>query len=1049
MVITNLFPPFKTKLKSYIVVICLFFSFPILVSGQYKVDDSAISTQEQFKWPEGKRIALSLSFDDGRTTQIDNGIPIFDKYNVKATFFISHENFEQRLEKWKEASKNGHEIANHTTNHPCSGNFLFARGKALEDYTLQKIAKDIDDASDYIEYHIGIRPETFAYPCGQKYVGSGTNVQSYIPLIAERFVAGRGWLDEAPNDPLHCDISQIYGMECDGHDFTYIKELIEKTEKNGGWLVLAGHDILPEGKGLTTFTSMLEELCAYAKDTANGIWIAPVKDIAMYINSQRGAKQKDIPAYMDSRLSIDKRVEDLLGKMTIEEKIGQMNMPCVYVKEMGTDIKSKKEGCIKFTEGVYEEGIGPGGGFFTLANIILQEGPRQQAKFFNKLQKIAIEKTRLGIPLLQTEEGTHGLMCAGGTIFPEGLAIGSTWNMDLVKEVYSTAAKEARATGIHQLFTLVVEPNRDPRLGRNEEGYSEDPYLCSRIAEEIVQGAQGDNIAANDKVVAGLCHYPGQSEPINGLEKCSMNISERILREVFLPPWEAGIKKSGALGVMATYPAIDGVPVHASEKILTTILREELGFKGLVLGEGLGLTTIQWEKVVNTQKEAGIKAINAGVDVGITYEPAFMQPLIESVKEGKVNTEAINRAVRRILRLKFQMGLFEDPYIDPEYAAKVRNTKENQELALRVAREGIVLLKNDRPQGIGENLLPLSKDIKSIAVIGPNANHDKNQLGDYTTRSITQDIVTVLEGIKKKVSAKTQVTYVKGCNIINPDLNEIRQARNAAKKADVAVVVVGESERRGTDEPGTNGEGKDVASLDLTGLQGELIRAVYETGTPTIVILINGRPLSIRWTAEHIPAIVEAWNCGEKGGDAIADILFGDYNPSGRLPITVPRHSGQLPMYYNYYPTKEKKVKQGGYADMSATPLYEFGFGLSYTTFGYNNLQISPDSIGKAGNVSVSVEVSNTGSREGSEVVQLYINDVISSIVTPVRELKGFKKISLNQGEMKTVSFTLSPEDLSFIGGDMKPVVEPGRFDVMVGRSCEDIRLEGFFTVEN
>lgn len=704
-----------------------------------------------------------------------------------------------------------------------------------------------------------------------------------------------------------------------------------------GWLVLAGHDILPEGKGLTTFTSMLEELCAYAKDTANGILIAPIEDIAMYVDSQRDEKQKDIPVYLVSRQPIDSRVEDLLGRMTLEEKIGQMNMPCIYVKEMGADIESKTEGCIKFTEGVYEEEIGPGGGFFTLANRILQEGPQQQAKFFNELQRIAIEETRLKIPLLQTEEGTHGLMCAGGTIFPE----------------------------------------------------------------------------------------------------------------VFLPPWEAGIKKSGALGVMATYPAIDGVPVHGSEKILTTILREELGFKGLVLGEGLGLTTLLWEKVVKTQKEAGVKAINVGVDVGITYEPAFMQPMVESVKEGKVNIETINRAVRRILRLKFQLGLFEEPYVDIDYAVKTRYTKENQELALRVAREGIVLLKNSRPQGVGENLLPLSKDIKSIAIIGPNADHERNQLGDYTSRKITQDIVTVLEGVKKKVSAKTKITYVKGCNIISTDFNEIREAQKAAKKADMAVVVVGESERYSIDKPGTNGEGKDVASLDLTGLQGELIRAVYETGTPTIVILNNGRPLSTRWVAGHIPAIIEAWNCGEKDGDAIADVLFGDHNPSGKLPITVPRHSGQLPMYYNYYPTKEKRIKQGGYVDMSASPLYEFGFGLSYTTFEYSNLQISPESIGAAGNVSVSIDVKNTGNREGSEVVQLYINDVISSIVTPIKELKGFEKNSLDPGEKETVHFTLSPEDLAYVGLDMKPVVEPGEFKVMVGSSCEDIRVEGFLTVKN
>ena len=757
-----------------------------------------------------------------------------------------------------------------------------------------------------------------------------------------------------------------------------------------------------------------------------------------------GQYSADKPVYLDAARTIDKRVEDLLSRMTLEEKVGQMNMPCVYEPALGDDIPSKTEACRKFTEGTYVKGLGPGGGFFTLANNILQEGPRQQAKYFNELQKIAVEKTRLKIPLIQVEEGTHGLMCAGSTIFPEGLTIGSAWNMDMVKEIYTIAAKEARAVGIHQLFTLVVEPNRDPRLGRNEEGYSEDPYLCSRIAESIVGAVQGDDISAKDKVIAGLCHYPGQSEPVSGLERGAMEISERKLREVFLPPWVAGIKKAGALGVMATYPSIDGVPAHSSYKILTKILREELEFKGLVLGEGGGLSTITWERIVETQKEAGILALKAGVDVGISYEPAYMIPLIESVREGRVSMELIDRSVRRILRIKFLLGLFERPYVDEEYAVEVSHTKQHQEAALRAAREGIVLLKNEN------NLLPLSKNIKSIAVIGPNADNARNQLGDYTSKVVTQDIVTILDGIKGKVSSGTKVEYVKGCKVLLTDLNEIKKAAKAAKSADVAVVVVGENDRRAVDNGksvGTNGEGKDVADLDLTGLQQDLIKAVYETGTPTVVVLINGRPLSTRWTAENVPAIVEAWFPGERGGHAVADILFGDCNPSGRLAITVPRHVGQLPVYYNYMPSKDNKVNTRGYVNMNAEPLYEFGFGLSYTKFEYSNLQISPQETGAGGDVNVSVDVENVGKRAGKEVVQLYINDVISSMSTPVKELKGFEKTALEPGEKKTVKFKLTPEDLSFLDYYLVPVVEPGRFDIMVGSSSKDIRLKGSFEV--
>jgi len=748
-----------------------------------------------------------------------------------------------------------------------------------------------------------------------------------------------------------------------------------------------------------------------------------------------------MPVYADSRSPLESRVEDLLSRMTLEEKIGQMNMPCVYEGGLGKDVKSKFEGCRKFAEGTQIAGMGPGGGFFTLPNTILFEGPRQQAEFLNELQKIALEKTRLRIPLLMTEEGTHGLMCSGATIFPEGLALGSTWNMDLVEDIYSTAAREARAIGIHQLFTLVVEPNRDPRLGRNEEGYSEDPYLCSRIAESIVKGVQGDDVSAPDKVVAGLCHYPGQSQPVSGLERGAMEISERNLREVFLPPWVAGIKKNGALGVMATYPAIDGIPTHASGKILNGILREELGFKGLVLGEGGGVSTPVYEHVVPSQKEAGAITLKSGLDVGISYEEGFMLKMIENVKEGKVSMEMIDRAVRRILTQKFRLGLFENPYVDPEKAAGVSHTKENQDLALKAAREGIVLLKNEK------NLLPLKKDIRSIAVIGPNADNGLNQLGDYTARVVLQDISTILDGIKEKVSGRTRINYVKGCNITGTDLNEIGKAKRAARSSDVAVVVVGESQT----DPNTNGEGYDVASLDLTGMQEELIKAVHATGTPVIVVLINGRPLSVRWIAENVPAIVEAWNCGEQGGRAVSDILFGDFNPEGRLPITFPRHSGQLPVYYNHKPSKEYWIRHGwgtAYADMPATPLWEFGYGLGYTSFEYSNLTINPVESGPEGEFHISLDVTNTGKRYGTEVVQLYIRDVISSVTRPVKELKGFKKVRLEPGEKQRVELIINSEHLSFLDRNLERVVEPGVFEVMVGTSSENIRLKGEFQVK-
>lgn len=752
----------------------------------------------------------------------------------------------------------------------------------------------------------------------------------------------------------------------------------------------------------------------------------------------------DKPLYQDPGRPLDKRVEDLLGRMTLEEKIGQMNMPCVYEDALGKTITEKMEACKRFAEGTYIEGFGPGGGFFTLPNTILQEGPRQQAEFLNGLQGIALKKTRLGIPLLLTEEGTHGLMCSGGTIFPEGPALGSAWNPDLISRIYAAVAEEARMIGIHQIFTLVVEPIRDPRLGRNEEAYSEDPYLCARYAETIVRAVQGNDVSAPDKVVAGLCHYPGQSQPASGLERGAMEVSERVLREVFLPPWEAGIKKAGALGVMATYPAIDGVPVHASEKILTGILRGELGFQGLVLSEGGGIGTLVYEGLAPTQKEAGQLAIRAGLDVGISYETGYMGDMLASVREGKVPVSLINRAVRRILRQKFGLGLFERPFVDAGKAETTVHNRDHQKLALEAARQAIVLLKNEK------GLLPLRKDLRSIAVIGPNADNARNQLGDYVSTKVLQDVTTVLKGIKMTVSRGTEVTYIKGCDVIGDGVNEIERARQAASKADAAIVVVGENEWQTEGGRGTSGEGYDAATLELTGLQEDLVKAVATTGTPTIVVLINGRPLAIRSVAERVSAILEAWPCGEKGGQAVAEVLFGDVNPGGKLPVTVPRHAGQLPVYYNAKKSKQYWIKEGWghpYADMEPSPLFPFGHGLSYTTFEYGDLRLGATAIGPSESIQVHVDVKNAGNRHGEEVVQLYIQDVTSSVATPIKALKGFARIGLDPGRKETVDFTLTPDDLALYDADLKRVVEPGAFKVFVGSSSEDIRATGEFTV--
>lgn len=757
----------------------------------------------------------------------------------------------------------------------------------------------------------------------------------------------------------------------------------------------------------------------------------------------------DRPLYRDPNQPVERRVKDLLGRMTLAEKIGQMNMPCVYESGLGDSIEAKTVGVREWAEGTLIEGLGPSGGYFTLPNTILHEGTRQQVLFLNELQRIAAT-TRLGIPLLETEEGTHGLMCSGATIFPEGPALGSTWNLDLISRIYTAVAREARSIGIHQIFTLVVEPIRDPRLGRNQEAYSEDPFLCSRFAETIVRAAQGDDVSSPDHVVAGLCHYPGQSQPVSGLERGAMEISERILRETFLPPWEAGIRETGGLGVMATYPAIDGVPTHASEWLLTQILREELGFRGLVLSEGGGIGTLVYEGLAPNQKIAGQLVLRAGVDVGISFESGYMQDLVQSVQEGAVPMELIDRAVGRILEQKFRLGLFENAQSDLERAVEVVHSADHQDLALEAAREGLVLLKNQ------DGLLPLSDSIRSLAVIGPNADNERNQLGDYVAHTVPQDVVTVLDGIRQAVSPTTSVTYVKGCDVTLTPYDEIAKAKSTAAGADAAVVVLGESEWQARDESGkrvgTDGEGFDSATLELTGRQQELVQAVVATGTPTVVVLINGRPLATRWIAAHVPAVVEAWIPGEKGGQAVAEILFGKVNPSGKLSVTVPRHVGQLPVYYNHKKSKRYWIEKGWgkpYVDMDPTPLYAFGHGLSYTTFDYGNLRITPEQTGPNGTVTVQMDLRNTGSRYGKELVQLYIEDLVATVATPVKELRGFEKIGLQPGETKTVIFELTPDLLALYDRHLQAVVEPGRFKVMVGSSSEDIRLSGEFSVEN
>ena len=712
------------------------------------------------------------------------------------------------------------------------------------------------------------------------------------------------------------------------------------------------------------------------------------------------------PIYMDPNQPINRRVKDLLGRMTLDEKIGQM---CQY-----SGFEEKHEALVK------QGKVG------SLLNVFGAENT-------NKVQKGALKHSRLSIPLIFGLDVIHGY----STIFPIPLALASSWDPEIVGKTASIAADEAASEGIHWTFSPMVDIARDPRWGRIAEGAGEDPHLGSAMARAMVEGYQGDNLADPGTIVACPKHYVAYGGAEGGRDYNTVDISERVLRETYLPPFKAAIVEAGAGTTMSAFNDLNGVPASANRYTLTSILREEWGFDGFVVSDWNSIGELVNHGIAGTPAEAGREAVNAGVDMDMQGN-VYQGNLAQLVKEGHVSEKAVDEAVKRILRIKFLLGLFERPYVDPERAAKVIRSEANIEVALEAARRSIVLLKNEG------NLLPMKKDIGSVAVVGPLADDRSAPLGSWSCQGNSKDVVTVLDGIKSRFSPKTKVLYAKGCEVEGTSTQGIEDAVRIAKESDVAVVVVGESAEM-------SGEAACRASLDLPGVQEQLVRAIHATGVPVVEVLMNGRPLSISWSAEHVPAILEAWFLGIQGGNAIADVIVGNHNPGGKLPATFPRSVGQVPIHYNHKntgrpPSPDKWTSK--YLDVPSTPLFPFGHGLSYTRFEYDNLQISPKRIGPEGKVKISAEVKNVGDRKGDEVVQLYLRDVVASVTRPVKELKGFKKITLERGEKNTVNFTLSSEQLSFINRNLKRVVEPGMFKVMVGGSSEDIQLTGSFEVK-
>jgi len=725
---------------------------------------------------------------------------------------------------------------------------------------------------------------------------------------------------------------------------------------------------------------------------------------------------------------IQSRIEGLLAQMTLDEKVAQLGS--VPIREL---VENRR-----FSPQKAETLLANGIGHITRLAGWLDLDPEDAAEIGNAIQKFLRKKTRLGIPAIIHEECLSGFMAKGATTFPQAIGMASTWDPALIQRMTTIIRQQMRAVGTHHGLSPVLDVVRDPRWGRTEETFGEDHLLVACMGIAYVKGLQGDDLRTG--VIATVKHFAAHALSEGGRNQAPVHLGARELREVFLYPFEMAVKVGKVESLMNAYHDLDGVPCAASRELLTDILRGEWGFEGAVVSDYGAVDMLHTvHHTAADKKQAAKQALEAGIDIELPSISCYGQPLLQAVKEGLVSEETVNTAVRRVLRHKFLLGLFENALVDPRQVRSVFDTLEQRALAREVACKSIVLLKND-------GILPLSKDIASLAIIGPNAASTRNLLGDYTYTghlNLPYDavpIVSIREGIKNKASAGMRVHYAPGCDYLGSSRDRFAQAVEAARRAEVAVIVVGG--RSGLGPLDTSGEHRDRTELDLPGLQGELVKAVCSTGTPVVVVLVDGRPVADEWMAENVSALVEAWLPGEEGGNAVADILFGDVNPGGKLPLTVPRRVGQVPLNYN-----RSQAGHKDYVFVKGTPLFPFGHGLSYTAFEYSDLKIAPATMGPRGKVHISVKVKNIGQREGDEVVQLYTHDQVASVVRPLKELKGFERITLNPGEEKTVSFELAASQLAFYNGDMRLAVEPGTFEVLVGSSSEDIRLRGYVEV--
>lgn len=701
----------------------------------------------------------------------------------------------------------------------------------------------------------------------------------------------------------------------------------------------------------------------------------------------------------------DPFIEKLMSQMTLDEKLGQMTLYTTDWESTGPTIRGGYENDIK---------TGKCGALFNSHTV----------DFTTRLQKIAMEESRLKIPLLFGYDVIHGYK----TMFPIPLGEAASWDLEAMEKSAYIMSKEAAASGLHWTFAPMVDVSREPRWGRVMEGSGEDTYLGSRIAEARVKGIQGDGFDKADRLVACVKHFAAYGAPIAGRDYNSVEMSERVFREVYLPPYKAAVD-AGAMTVMTSFNDYNGVPASGNKYLLTDILRKEWGFNGFVVTDYTSINEMVAHGVVKDETDAGILAINAGVDMDM-QGAIFQEKIKAGLTDGRINMKQIDHSVRSILHIKKKLGLFDSPF---KFSDKTRETntilaKENLEASRDVAKKSIVLLKNN-------GVLPIKKTVKKILLVGPLANDKNNLIGAWSGSGEGRHCVSLLEGMKQNLKA-TDITieYIKGCEIEGNDKSNFDQVMNKAKEADLVILAIGEHKD-------LSGEATSRAMIRIPGVQEELLDLLKTIGKPIVTVLMNGRPLILNNVDQKSDALLETWWLGTQAGNAITDVLFGDYNPSGKLPITFPRHEGQIPIYYNYKstgrPFDPNSKWNSKYIDMPNTPLYVFGYGLSYTTFEYSKPTVAKNTFSQNEQISVSVNVKNTGSYDGEEVVQLYIRDLVSSATRPVKELKGFKKLMIKKGESKVVTFTLNKDDLAFYNDKMEWVTEPGEFNIFVGASSD------------